>query len=166
MGVTGGSKFDETLIGSNAVNVARHAVQPVIVVPPGATFTPIKKVVFACDFKKVVETTPVQAIKNILNETKAKLFVVNIDHDNKHFSVDLPFEGLMLDNLLDGYDPEYHFIDSTDFVEAINTFAEENKADLIITIPKKHNFFEKLFKESHTKQLAFHARVPLMVIHD
>jgi nucleotide-binding universal stress UspA family protein len=166
MGVTGGGKLDETLIGSNAVNVARHATQPVIIAPPGTSFTPIRKIVFACDFKKVVETTPVGAIKLLLDATKAKLYVVNIDHNHKNFSAELPFEGLLLDNLLDGYNPEYHFVDSPNFLDAINGFAAEKEADLIITIPKKHNFFEKLFNESHTKQLAFHGHVPLMVIHD
>ena len=166
MGVTGGGKFDETLIGGNAVNVAKHSIQPVIIAPPGTSFTPIRTVVFACDFKKVIETTPIEPIKKLLNETKAKLLVLNIDHNHKHFSAELPFEGLLLDNLLDGYNPEYHFVDSANFVDAVNTFAAEKEADLVITIPKKHNFFEKLFVESHTKQLAFHSHVPLMVIHE
>ncbi len=166
MGVTGGGKLDETLIGSSAVDVAKHLTLPVIIVPPGGVFTTIKKVVFACDFKKVVESTPVKAIKQLLDETKAKLLVLNIDHDNKHFSAETPFESLLLDTLLYGYEPEYHFVDSTDFIEAIDGFAKEKEADLIITIPKKHGFFEKLFKESHTKQLAFHSHIPLMVIHE
>lgn len=166
MGVTGGGKLDETLIGSSAVDVAKQVTVPVIIVPPGGVFTTIKKVVFACDFKKVVESTPVKAIKQLLDETKAKLLVLNIDHDNKHFSAETPFESLLLDTLLYGYEPEYHFVDSTDFIEAIDGFAKEKEADLIITIPKKHGFFEKLFKESHTKQLAFHSHIPLMVIHE
>ena len=166
MGVTGGGKLDEALIGSSAVTVAKKVTVPVIIVPPATEFSTIKNVVFACDFKNVVETTPVQPIKQLLDETKAKLFVLNIDHDNKHFTADMPFESLLLDTLLDGYNPEYHFVDSTDFVEAVNSFAVEKEADLIITIPKKHSFFERLFKESHTKQLAFHSHVPLMVIHE
>jgi nucleotide-binding universal stress UspA family protein len=166
MGVTGGGKLEETLMGSNAVNVARLSTLPVIVVPPGAGFTDIKNVVLACDFEKVIETTPVGPIKTLLDETSAKLYVLNIDHENKNFSSDTPFESLMLDTLFYGYDPEYHFVDSTDFVEGINSFAVDKHIDLIITIPKKHGFFEGLFKRSHTKQLAFHSHVPMMVIHD
>jgi len=166
MGVTGGGKLDETLMGSNAVNVAKHSTIPVIVVPPGTGFIDIQNVVLACDFKNVVETMPVGPIKTLLDETKAKLFVLNIDHGNKNFSADTPFESLMLDTLFYGYDPEYHFVDSTDFVEGINQFANDKNIDLIITIPKKHGFFEGLFKRSHTKQLAFHSHVPMMVIHD
>jgi len=165
MGVTGGGKLEETLIGSFAIDVARRAEVPVIIVPPNAGFSEINEVMLACDFSKVVETTPVAPIKKILEATGAKLFVVNIDHKNKHFAAETPFESLMLDTLLQGYNPEYKFIDDTDFVEGINRVALETKIDLIITIPKKMGWFDSLFKKSHTRMLAFHSHVPLMVIH-
>lgn len=166
MGVTGSGKLSESLIGSFAIDVSRHAQVPVIIVPPGAGFMAIEEVMLACDFSKVVETTPVAPIKKILDDTHAKLFVVNVDHKSKHFTADTPFESLMLDTLLQGYNPEYHFLDDIDFVEAINKFALEKKVDLIITIPKKMGWFDGLFKKSHTKSLAFHSHVPLMVVHE
>lgn len=166
MGVTGAGKLAESLIGSFAIDVARKSRIPVIVVPPDAGFTNIKEVMLACDFSKVVESTPVAPIKKILDETKAKLFVVNIDHNNKNYTPDTPFESLMLDTLLQGYNPEYHFLDDADFVSAINKFALEKQVDLIITIPKKTGWFDSLFHKSHTKALAFHSHVPLMVVHE
>jgi nucleotide-binding universal stress UspA family protein len=165
MGVTGGGKLEETLIGSFAIDIARRSEVPVIIVPPNAGFTEINEVMLACDFSKVVETTPVAPIKKLLDATGAKLIVVNIDHKNKHFTTDTPFESLMLDTLLQDYNPEYKFMDDVDFVEGINKVALETKTDLIITIPKKMGWFDGLFKKSHTKLLAFHSHVPLMVIH-
>jgi len=165
MGVTGGGRLEETLIGSFAIDIARHAEVPVIIVPPDAHFTDIHEVMLACDFSKVVETTPVEPIKELLDATAAKLIVVNIDHKSKHFTTDTPFESLLLDTLLQDYNPEYKFIDDDDFVEGINKVALETKTDLIITIPKKMGWFDSLFKKSHTKMLAFHSHVPLMVIH-
>ena len=165
MGVTGGGKLEETFIGSFAIDVARHAEVPLIIVPPNAAFSEINEVILACDFSKVVETTPVAPIKKILDATGAKLIVVNIDYKNKHFTSETPFESLMLDTLLSGYNPEYKFIDDVDFVEGINKVALETQADLIITIPKKMGWFDGLFKKSHTKMLAFHSHVPLMVVH-
>jgi len=165
MGVTGSGKIAESLIGSFAIDVSRKATVPVIIVPPDAGYTAIKEIMLACDFSKVVETTPVDAIKKIMAETKAKLFVVNIDHKQKHFTAETPFESLMLDTLLQGYNPEYHFLDDADFVHAINKFAVDKQVDLIITIPKKMGWFDALFHKSHTKALAFHSHVPLMVVH-
>ncbi|MBS1729409.1 MAG: universal stress protein [Bacteroidetes bacterium] len=166
MGVTGGGKLQETLVGSNAVHVARHSETPVIIIPPGAAWSPIQEVVLACDFKKVVDTMPVEPIRNILDVTKAGLFILNIDHRQKNFSVDTPFESLMLNEFFHTYNPQYTFSDNEDFIEGINAFALEKKVDLIITIPKKHGLFDKLFSNNHTKKLAFHSHVPLMMIHE
>ncbi len=166
MGVTGMGKLAETLIGSYAIDVSRHAQIPVIIVPPGAKFTPVKEVMFACDFSKVMETTPVEPIKKILDATAAKLIVVNIDHNNKDFTPDTPYESLMLNTMLQAYNPEYHFLSDKDFVGAINRVALEKQVDLIITIPKKMGWFDHLFKRSHTSLLAFHSHVPLMVVHE
>ena len=106
-----------------------------------------------------------QKIKKLLDASEAKLFVVNIDHNNKRFNSDTPFESLMLDTLLYDYKPEYRFIDDPDFVEGINKAALDKQVDLIITIPKKMGWFEGLFKKSRTKMLAYHSHVPLMVVH-
>lgn len=166
MGITGGSKLEEILIGSNTINVAEKTKLPVIIVPTEAKYIPISRVVLACDFKKVVETTPVTLLKKILDETKAKLSVLNIDHRQKHFTPDTPFESLMLDTLLQDYNPEYHFIDKEDFIEGVNEFVLEKQIELIITIPKKHGWFDNLFRRKHTKMLAYHTHIPLVVVHE
>lgn len=166
MGVTGASLLEEKLIGSNAVSVAQNSSIPVIIVPPKAIFTKIEEIMLACDFNKVVETTPVQPIKAILDATHAKLFVLHVDKENQSWSADTPFESLMLDTLLQGYAPQYHFENNNDFVEAVNIVSQERMIDLIITIPKKHGLFEGLFHSSATKKLAYHSHVPIMVIHE
>ncbi len=164
MGITGGSRMEEVLIGSNTISVAKHVTVPVFIVPKNATYKKIQQVVLACDFRKVVDTMPVQSIKNLLDLTKAQLHILNVSE--KQTKPDEAFESLLLDTLFQGYDPEYHFIHDTHFTEAINHFSDNNAIDLIITIPKKHGLFDGLFKKSHTKSLAFHSHLPLMVIHD
>jgi len=166
MGITGGSQLEEILVGSNTIDVVKHTTCPVIIVPGSARFRPIRKIVFACDFRKVVETTPVQPLKKLLNVFKPELHVLNIDHESKHFTSDTPYETLMLDTLLEGYDPQFHFIDHTNVVQGIMDFAEKQEADLILIIPKKHGLFDHIFKRSRTTQLAFHTHVPLLAIHE
>lgn len=166
MGVTGGGKLQETLVGSNAVHAARHSVIPVIIIPPGAKFSPIEQILLACDFKKVVETTPVVPIKEILDATHAKLFILNIDHNQKDFDAETPFESLMLNEFFHAYDPQYHFSQNPDFIEGVNEYALKESVDLIITIPKKHGLLDGLFSRNHTKELAFHSHVPLMMVHE
>ena len=51
MGVTGAGKLTETLIGSFAIDVARHSQVPVIIVPPGAYYSEIKEIMCMRFFK-------------------------------------------------------------------------------------------------------------------
>ncbi|PSL49576.1 nucleotide-binding universal stress UspA family protein [Chitinophaga niastensis] len=166
MGITGGSKLEEILVGSNTIDVVKHTQCPVLVVPGIAKYKPIKKIVFAVDLRKVAETTPMEPLKKLLHIFNAELHVINIDHESKHFSTDTPFETLMLDTLLEDFQPVYHFIDNPNVVQGIVEFAEENHADLILTIPKKHGLFESIFKRSRTSKLAYQTHIPLLTIHE
>ncbi|NLR79207.1 universal stress protein [Chitinophaga eiseniae] len=166
MGITGGSKLEEVLVGSNTIDVVKNTSYPVLVVPGGAKYKPIEKIVFAVDLRKIAETTPVEPLKKLLHIFNAELHVINIDHESRHFSTDTPFETMLLDTLLEDFNPVYHFIDNPDVVEGIVEFAEENKADIILTIPKKHGLFESIFKRSRTSKLAYQTHLPLLTLHE
>ncbi|MCX6206415.1 MAG: universal stress protein [Bacteroidetes bacterium] len=165
MGITGGGAVTETLIGSNAVSVSLHSTIPVIIVPPEASFKKINQVLLACDFKQVLETTPVKPLKKLLESTGAALHVLHVNSSSEK-ALNVSFETMVLDGLLKGNNPQYHFVENESFTVGINLFADNNNIDMIITMPKKHGFFDSLFKKSHTKRLAFHSHLPLMVMHD
>ena len=166
MGTTGGSQLEEILIGSNTIDVAKHTTCPVMIIPSNVSFQPIKRIVFACDFKKVGTGTPIYPLKRLLSEFQGELHVLNIDKEGKGLAGDTPEASLLLDTLLEGYHPKYHFIDHPNVVEGIMEFADKEKADLIITIPRKHGLFESIFKRSRTAQLAFHTHIPMLAIHE
>ena len=69
-------------------------------------------------------------------------------------------------SMLQDLDPEFHYSQNKHEVAAINEFALEYQIDLVITISKKHSFFESLFSTNHATKLAFHSHVPLMIIHE
>jgi nucleotide-binding universal stress UspA family protein len=166
MGITGGGQIEEILIGSNTIDVVKHTSYPVIIVPGEVTFKPVNKILFACDFKKVGTNTPIAPLKKLLDIFHAELHVLNIDREGKGLGADIPLESLLLDTLLTGYHPVYHFIDHDNIVEGIMDFADKVQADLILTIPRKHGLFEGLFRRSRTAKLAFHTHIPMLAIHE
>jgi nucleotide-binding universal stress UspA family protein len=167
MGTRGTSGVERVLFGSTTLTAIRHLKWPVIVVPPGKEYgTGIKKIGFACDFDKVVESTPIQFIKKMVKEFGAELHVLNVDYEGRHFKPETPEESLMLHTLLEDLNPNYHFINHVDIEDGINEFAEENNIDLLITIPKKHRLLDSLFKHSSTKQLVTQSHVPVMCVHE
>lgn len=166
MGITGGNALEEKLIGSNTVNVAKHGHVPVVMVPPDTIFTEVKEIMLACDYDNVVSTLPANAIKQWLDTTGARLFVLHVQQKADKNNLDMPFQSLMAETLFHTYDPIFHEAPEGDFVAAVNRFAQERRVDLIIAIPKKHGFLYELFHSSHTKQLAYHSHVPVLVMHE
>jgi hypothetical protein len=70
-----------------------------------------------------------------------------------------------METFLEKYNPTINLIDNPDFIDGINYFVQTENIDMVIIIPKKHGLFESLFKRSHTKMLAFHTNVPILVVH-
>ncbi len=169
MGITGGGALEETLIGSNTTSVAGALGVPVLIIPPNATFMVIEKIMLACDFDHADQFIPLGIIREILNDTKAKLLVFNLDVDmeesDKNYPATVVGEGFAVHTLLQEFNPEYHFAKNSEYVLGINEFAESNGVNMIISVPKKKTFFEKLFIKSSTKKLAFHTHLPLLVVH-
>ncbi|RFS22421.1 universal stress protein [Chitinophaga silvatica] len=166
MGITGGTKLEEVLVGSNTIDVVKTTNYPVLIVPGQGTFKPVSKIVFATDLQKIVETTPIDLLIKFLDMFNAEVHVLNIDHKNKNFNSDTPYETLMLDTILEKFNPIFHFIDDKNIVEGIMHFADANKADLIITIPKKRGLFQSIFTRSRTSKLAYQTHIPLLTLRE
>lgn len=167
MGTTGLSAVERTLFGSNTLTAIKHLTCPVICVPKGKEYgNGVQKIGLACDFKEVVETTPVAEIKEFVKEFHAQLFVLNVDYDNRQFNAETPQQSALLHTVLEEVHPEYHFITHKDIENGINDFAETHNLDLLIAIPKKHKLLDGLFRKSSTKQLVFESHVPVMCVHE
>jgi nucleotide-binding universal stress UspA family protein len=156
MGAKGKSGVEKLVFGSTTLSAIKHLTWPVICVPPGKEYgNGIKKIGFACDFKQVVETTPVNFIKQIVKEFNAELHILNVDYKEKHFRPETPEQSFLLHNLLEEVKPQYHFINNADIEDGINEFSESNNLDLVIAIPKRHKLLDGIFKPSSTRQLVF-----------
>lgn len=167
MGAKGKSGIENLLFGSTTLTAIRHLSWPIICVPPGKEYgTGIKKIGFACDFKEVRETTPVNQIKEMVNVFGAELHILNVDNNNKDFRPETPEQTFKLHDLLKDINPTYQFINHPDVEDGINDFAEKNNMDLIIAIPKKHKLLDGIFKPSSTKQLIFQSHIPVMCLHE
>lgn len=169
MGITGGGALEETLIGSNTTSVAGALGMPVLIIPPHAKYNPVKKIMLSCDFDHADKYIPVDIIRSLINDTHAKLLVFNIEVDmeetNAKYPASMMGEGFAVHTLLEEFKPEYHFIKNKEYVDGVNDFADTHQVDMIISIPKRKGFFEKLFIKSTTKKLAFHTHLPLLVVH-
>jgi nucleotide-binding universal stress UspA family protein len=168
MGSHGTTGLERMIMGSTTLTAIRHLKCPVLVVPSGTTYHGIKRIGLACDFDNVVQTTPVEYIKNIVREFGADLYVLNVQNIKEED--DELAEGTMdtayLDAMLDDVKPTYVQLTGKDVAESIHAFAENNNLDLVMVVPKKHKFIDSLFHKSQSRELLTHAHIPIVSIHE
>ncbi len=166
MGISEKDEWKQLFTGSNSLKMAEQNVCPVMIIPNDAKYNGIKNIALTSDFENVDATTPVLAIKTVLEIFNANLHIVNVD--NEHYvalTESYLEERAKMQKMFAEFNPEFYFIGMNDFYEAIEQFSKDRNIDLIIIIPKNHSFFNSLFSSSHTKKLAFNSSVPLLAAH-
>jgi len=166
IGAESANAFEKFLFAGKAVSALRQLAWPLIVVPPAVRFANIRKVALACDCKDVLSTIPLTYIKTLVDDLHAQLQVVHIakhDHDSNTLRYEKEFEWLK--NVLKGTCSKYHILHGEHIEECLTEFAEKNKIDLMIVIPKKYNLLRDLFRHSHSQNLVLHTHVPVMSVH-
>jgi nucleotide-binding universal stress UspA family protein len=165
MGSQGTTKSERLFFGSHAIHAIKHLKWPLITVPPGVSFSSIKKIGLACDFNNVINIAPVDEIKILLNDFNAELHILNT-HKNEILSPEIVYELGVFNEMFSSLHPDYHFILNENTDEGIMKFAEANDIDLLIVLPKRHDVIAKLIHKSHTKQFVLHSHVPVMALHN
>lgn len=165
MGLSGNSTLTRLIVGSNTIRTIYELKYPVLVVPPKAVFTPVRKIGFACDYKEIMQNTPLDLLKKIVHDFNADLFILNVDYQNRNFVPAMLEESFTLGKLLKDIQPQYHNIQSEDVTSGINWFAEKAGLEMIVVVPRKHHLVHRMFMRSHTRDLIFHTHTPVLCMH-
>jgi nucleotide-binding universal stress UspA family protein len=166
MGSKGNSSADDSQVGSHVIKISKASPVPVIVVPPSYSFETINRVVVACDFNKVTETMPLEALKKLLSRKNFDLLVVNVDNKGRHNEGDAQrmAEETALYEMLKHFNPSYYYISETNIIDGILRFAAGHDAQLVIALPHKYSFLQSLVHNSVSQQLAENAAVPVLLL--
>jgi nucleotide-binding universal stress UspA family protein len=164
MGSHGTTAAVRLFFGSHTVHAMKLLEWPVIAVPHGAKFTSVRKIGLACDFDKVIASTPVDEIMILVNDFGAELHILNTCK-GEALRPELVFESEMLQEMLKDLNPNYHFITNENIEDGIIDFAERNKIDLLVVLPKRRDLLNNLVHKSHTRQFVMQSHVPVMALH-
>ncbi len=164
VGSTGRGGLERFMLGSNTIQLANSCTAPLLIVPEEARFSMVESIVFASDLDDVDTHTPVALLSLLTLKLPAKLLVLNVSLKGKRVSIDSIPEQYKIYDLLEAISPSYHYPKGSSVAGEIMDFAKANDAGLIITVPRGKGFFEGLFRQSTTKQLAQQTHIPLLVV--
>lgn len=167
MGTRGASGIKKALIGSNTSNLINESNIPVLAVPENSVFKGLDRIVFACDYHLTENENKLYLLTELALLFGSEILIFNVvDDQEKLPSFDEALQGLKIENILRGAAHSYHFAnkDNHDISEIIDDFLVQQKADMLVTIPKRLDFINSLFHKSLTKEMVCHSKIPLLAL--
>lgn len=166
MGMQGAGKLSEFLLGSTSTSLINRTATPVIIIPEKAAFKIPKKITFACDYDIDPTADVLEPLKSLAKTFDSEILIFNLLKQKDAVDGEKAKNGMLVENYLKDVAHTYYFEEDDNFIHGTLHFMEEHATDIVAIVPHKHSFIHNLFKESHTKQLAFHSKVPLLTIPD
>jgi len=148
------------ILGNHTLKFIYHARCPVLTVPPTLDFRPFERVLLATDWGDTAAEKMEQLIKVIL-PLKPNLDVIHVAQKQDHTFQEINQEGLDLSQI----PHTFYYLWESHIEDGLQQHIEDHRNDLIVMIPRHHNFFDRLFQKSITRQMTFHSKVPLLTIH-
>lgn len=163
MGTKGASGISEVLIGSVAANVIEEANSPVLCIPEQARYNKIRNIAFACDYEEMHEPREIGALRYFAKKYDACIHLLNVKEKSRkgHFE-----EAIYLDTVFSEVKHTHNTSRFEKFEAGINDFIDSNEVDMLAIMPRRKNVLKKLFSKSHTRQMAYHSRIPLLAFHE
>ena len=164
MGTKGASNLAEAVIGSNTYHVAKRATCPVLAVPDNIKSRKINNIAIAVDLNHDDKDWPLKMLSNMAEQYNAAVHFLHVSDKPSEIPYDQAWEVLAYKKEFEGIENYFHFIENKNTEEGINDYLEHNDIDMLVLLPKKHPFFENLFKRSVTRKMLLHAKIPLLTI--
>ena len=164
--ITGSKGADgiDTLFGTISGDLAVKATCPVIIVPADYKYKNIDEIIYTTDLTGDERNVSDYA-RRFAKTYKAHISILNIDKKHHEELEKFTKGGLGIVHKNDFMDLSFYVLEDKNIIEGISSFAEEQKADMIIMSAHKKSFLKKLFSQSHTKAISYTAEVPVMVLH-
>lgn len=168
MGTHGSNGLSTFLLGNHSKDMIDAITKPLMLIPPTAPNKPIKKIAFATDFKHPEED--LQYIYQLIPLAKLLNAEILLTHvytkEEEHSPEFKQWIKLFLVEISNqaNYPHIYHrFLKNEQAESGLEWLCEHGQVDMLSMIHRPHGFFHNLIKGSHTKKIAEHISIPLLV---
>ncbi|KJS04256.1 MAG: hypothetical protein VR77_12375 [Flavobacteriales bacterium BRH_c54] len=166
MGAKGMSAVEKIVFGSNTYAVIKEVDCPALVIPDKVSFSSPSTISIATDFKEIKKKNIFATLQPLVKDFKPEITLFNVTEEMKSIGTDEKQMAQSIANILDVADIKTSYFKHEDVIYGTKEYVKQHNTSLMVLVNKKRNFFEDLFHISFTKQISFHAEIPLLILHD
>ncbi|AZI26739.1 universal stress protein [Pedobacter sp. G11] len=166
MGLSGAGGLVNFILGSNSMAIIEKGDRPVLLIPFGARYHGIKKIVYVGSLTPQ-DIKPLVYLCKLASWFKSEVCVLHIIEMRKDLNSGMQaigedFIGQM--RILTGYNKiRYEPVWNNDIDQGLEWIAEQEDIDIVSMLHRKHNILDKIFSGSRTKRFARYTTTPLLV---
>lgn len=165
MGTKGATGAKEIFMGSNTGNVILNTTSNIIAVPENTVFKKPKQITFPTDFRISYELEDLAPLISLAELYDSRIRILHLS-ENEELDEEQKKNKKRLVSFLINVKHSFHTLSNTDFEEALNCFTQSRgNINMIAMIARHYSFFQRLFFRPKVRELSFHTKIPLFVLH-
>lgn len=161
-GMKGAGKNFKKIFGSTATSLTSGTNVPVLIIPEEAAFNTVDVIAFASDGKGNPFREDLDKFKDIKEAFHAKVYVVNVikkdDSEHLRFSENAEEEKYL--------DISFEYPVDANISHGLDAFIKMHNVKMLVMMPHKHDWADRLFTKSETQGMIFNAHIPLLILPD
>ena len=167
MGTQGASGLRKVIVGSVAAHIIEKSDIPVLLVPEKFEWKEPEQFVFATNYQRADRKalTLTVALAKIYNAT---VTVVHLLDPYLQFSdkqqADFGEYAFIMQRTFSDCNLKFKELKTTTIADTMEKLQDEIRHDVLVMVRRKKDFLERLFAESLTKNMAYIAKKPLLVV--
>ncbi len=166
MGTRGEHTEMEQLLGTRATDVIQAISVPILIIPETHENFDLNKVGLAIEYENSLLFQDFNVLKLLCLDFNAELLAFNICENPASITKEDQKVIGKLSSYLVPTNSSIRTVEASSITKGIKDFTGNHQLDMLAIIPKKHNFFERLFKKSITKAVAVDLEVPMLIIRE
>lgn len=153
--------YTARFLGSLPTEMIPQTSVPMLILPPGSHYKPIKTVVLALDLSEPVDALVLGKAAQFVQQLGATLAVVCMDDDPDQKQQQA---AQRIQALFGGLPHTFHFLPGNDLSLLLDDYCTNHPADLIMMLPGYHNRLALWLEESVTQQVARQSVIPVLAM--
>jgi len=145
-------------LGRTSGSIIKQTDIPVLIIPEGFTFKPLKKILTAIKSGVISKKNALDPLEEIVKMFEAKMHLLQVKTQNF-----LP-EDLEFYSELAAITSSYNSSENATLFQGVLEHLNKQNPDLLCVFRRKRGFFKKLLEQNIIKKEEFESRIPLLVL--
>lgn len=165
MGTKGATGAREVFIGSNTVYALRKATVPVLVIPKGVEYSPIKNILFPTDYLSRYKESEIRKILDLAHMEDHSITVLHV-MEGSELSEEQLMNKAHLAKILKNTSHRFVELKYKLMPFAVMEYLENESFDLLAMMYKKHPLLERIFERQNVDHMGYHVNIPFLAVRD